>query len=185
MNILDRFILSIYTFCLAVISLFVVLVTLNVVSYNMIGMYLDTVFKNSDYSKIALVIAIVFFLVSLRFLLSGVSRAKNREAIQKESQLGAILISLESIENIISSELKKIDGIMDAKIDLLNKRGNVGIKLNIVVTPERNIPEFSAIIQAKTKEVVEKIAGVGVSFVEVLVLDVIKTIKPISKSKVI
>ena len=185
MNILDRFILSIYTFCLAVISLFVMLITINVVNYGLMVTYSDIIIKNSDYSKITFVSAFIFFLVSLRFLLSGVARSKNKSAIQKESQLGLILISLESIQNIIASELKNLDGIMDIKIDLVSKKDNVGIKLNVVVTPERNIPEFSAVIQSRTKEVVEKIAGVGVSFVEVMVKDVIQTIRPISKSKVI
>ena len=185
MNILDRFILSIYTFCLAVISLFVMLITINVVNYSLMITYFDIIIKNSDYSRITFVVAFIFFLVSLRFLLSGTSRARNKSAIQKESQLGLILISLESIQNIITSELKNLDGIMDMKIDLVNRKDNVGIKLNVVVTPERNIPEFSTVIQSKTKEIVEKIAGVGVSFVDVMVKDVIQTIRPISKSKVI
>lgn len=185
MNILDRFILTIYTFCLAVISLFVMAVSLNLVSYGLLSTYFVMIFKNNYYSKIALGVAILFFLVSIRFLLSGISKSKGKAPIYKSSQLGGILISLESIQNIIASELKNIDGIADIKIELQNKKGTVGIKLRVTVTPERNIPEFSTTIQTRTKSVVEKIAGVDVSYVEVLVLDVVQTIKHVSKSKVV
>lgn len=183
MNILDRFVLSIYTFCLAVISLFVMLVTLNLVSYGNVSLYLDMILKNGYYSKLALLISLVFFLVSIRFLLSGISKSKRKRPIETASELGSIVITLESIQNIINSELKQIQGIMESKIDLENRKGAVAIKLKLVVTPEKNIPDFSATIQSRTKDIVQKIAGVEVAFVEVTVLDVAQVVKPITKNK--
>lgn len=184
MSIIDRLILSIYTFCLAVISLLAILTAVNVIPGSSLNTYINLISENSDAGKITVVIAALFFLVSVKYLFSGLGKAKSKDAIKKTSQLGSILITLNSIENIIMSVVKQMDGVMDVKIDLENKKDNVEVKLNIVVTPERSIPELSAIIQSKAKEAVESIAGVGVSFVEVLVQDVIQTIKPTVKSRV-
>ncbi len=185
MNLWDRFILTIYTFCLAVISLFIIIISLNLFSYQVIGTYFSTIFESAYYSKIALLTGVIFLLVSLRFLLSGVQKSKSKSPIQKASELGSIMISLESIQNIISSELKSIVGVMDSKIDLSNKKGAVVIKLKVTVSPDRNIPDFSTTIQTRTKNIVEKIAGVDVLSIEVLVSDVVQTIKPLPKSKVV
>lgn len=183
-NILGRFVLSIYSFCLAVISLFVALILLNIVPYNVISTYADLIAKNSDYSKIAFATVILFFIVSLGFLFSGTSKSKDKSAIEKKSQLGTIMISLNSIESIILSAVKQMDGVMDVKVSLNNNKDSVEIKINAVVTPERSIPELSAIMQARTKEAVESIAGVTVSTVEVFVEDVVQTIKPSIKNRV-
>lgn len=184
MSILDRFILSLYTFCLAVILLFIVLIAANIVPYAVVNTYADTIFRNSEYSTIAIVVAVIFLLVSLRFLLSGTGKIKSKSAIEKTSQLGTIAISLNSIESIVMSAIKQMDGVMDLKIDLFNNKDVVAIKLTAIVTPERSIPELSAIIQARAKEAVETIAGVGVSSVEVLVEDIVQTIRPSVRNRV-
>lgn len=178
MNILDRFILGIYTFCLAVISLFIVLILTNIVPYAFLSTYINAIKENSDYAKIAVAIAAIFFLVSLRFLLSGVGRNKRTKAVEKTSELGSIIISLTSIESIILSAVKELDGIMEIKTAIERVGDNVKVALRAVVTPERSIPELSAVIQARAKEAVERVAGIGVSSVEVMVENVVQTIRP-------
>lgn len=184
MSILDRFILGIYTFCLAVISLFIVLMVASVVPYTFLINSLITIANNPEYLVITGVIAGIFFLVSLKFLLSGRFKASRDNVIKKTSELGSILISLKSIESIIISAIKQMDGVMDVKIELENRKDEVGVGLKVIVTPERSVPELSAIIQARTKEAIESIAGIGVSTIEVLVEDVIQTIRPIIKNRV-
>lgn len=183
MNILDRLILGIYTFCLAAISLFIVLILTHVVPYAYLNTYINVVRENSDYAKIAIAIAVIFFLVSLRFLLSGIGRKKAVKAVEKTSELGSIIISLTSIESIILSAVKELDGIMEIKTVIERAGDGVKVELKAVVTPERSIPELSAVIQARTKEAVERVAGIGVSSIEVLVEDVVQTIRPAVRSQ--
>lgn len=184
MNILYRFLLGIYTFCLAIISLFVVLIFTNIISKDVLTAYSNMIINNKDYSAIVAVIATVFFIISLIFLLSGVDKGKDKSAVEKKSELGNIMISLNSIESIIMSSVKQLDGVMDIKTVLERKKDAVKIKLKVVLTPEHNIPEVSSIIQIRAKEAVERVAGIEVSGIEVLVQDVIQTIKPISRSRV-
>lgn len=175
--------MGIYTFCLAVISLFIVLILTHIVPYTFLSTYINAVREHSDYAKIAVAIAAMFFLVSLRFLLSGVGRNKATKVVEKKSELGTIIISLTSIESIILSAVKELDGVMEIKIVIEKVGEGVKVEIKAIVTPERSIPELSAVIQSRAKEAVERVAGISVSSIEVLVEDVVQTIRPVVRGQ--
>ena len=183
MNIFDRFVLGVYTFTISIISAILVLISTKVIDYTLIGYYFDIVNKNAQYVTILIIVSIMFFLVSIRFLLSGPQKARINQPIRKKSELGDILISLISIQNIVMDSIKKIDGVMEQKITVGNYKDSVRIKLKVIVTPDKSIPELSEKIQSTSKEVIEKIAGVQVKSIEVYVDNVVQTIKPKVKVK--
>jgi len=113
--------------------------------------------------------ALVFFVLSIVFLLSGVKSNKDKKAVSKHTNIGEIRISLNSIENIAINASRKVNGVKDSKTFVKKAEDGVEIEVRTVVMPDMSIPVISEDVQAKVKKAVEDTAGVLVKQVKVIV----------------
>ena len=161
MKIYDRIILTIYSICLAVISFVIIIIPFNINGIFTIENGLDIVQSmegNYWYSLAGL----IFFLVSIRFLLSGI---KMKPSVNKESflvmrnEFGEILIYEQTIIGLVQNVASKFSGIRNIKtrVDLLD--GMVNLSLTGEVNGEINIPELGRDLQQRVKEHIENITG--------------------------
>jgi uncharacterized alkaline shock family protein YloU len=172
MNIFFRVLLAIYAFCLAVISAVIMYVTIKTGVFNTLCSYLDEkVFSSiSPGPRIAMfLIALVFFVLSITFLLSGVRSNKDKKAVSKHTNIGEVKISLNSIENIALNASKKANGVKEAKTLVRKQDDNVSITARIVVMPDLSIPAISEDVQMRVKKSVEESSGINVRDVKVIV----------------
>lgn len=170
MNIFFRVLLAAYAFCLAIISAICILITFRTEIFDSISSFLaDVVLVDVSARILMFVIALIFFVLSLMFLLSGVKSNKDKRAVKKHTNIGEIKISLNSIENIALNTVKKLNGIRDTKTRVFKVNDTVSIAVNAIVMPEVNIPSVSEDIQEKVKASVEDYAGITVSDVKVII----------------
>ena len=172
MNIFFRVLLAFYAFCLAVISAITMLITVKTDIFEIIYQYLDDyVFSNdSPGPRVAVfLIALLFFVLSLMFLLSGVKSNKDKKAVSKHTNIGEVRISLNSIENIALNASKKVNGVRDTKAYVKKIEDSVGVIIRIVVMPDMNIPAISADVQERVKKSVEESSGINVKEVKIVV----------------
>lgn len=170
MNIFFRIMLAIYAFCLAVFSLISVLITFRPEIFNAISDFLsDVVLVDVVYRIIMFVVAFIFFMLSIMFLLSGIRSNRDKKAVSKYTNIGEIKISLNSVENIALNAARKLNGLREIKARVFKNDETVAININAVVMPEINIPSISEDIQSKVKTAVEESSGIVVSGVKVTI----------------
>lgn len=169
MKIIDRLILIVYTFCLAILSIIFIMFPFHqfgFLSMDNVFDYLNNMKGNYVYSLIGL----AFLLVSIRFLISGITgdRENNKESyLIRHTEYGELKISTQTVEGLVQSIANKYSGIRNVRTNVKIFEGIVTIFLRGEVTPEINIPETTIDLQNKVKEHVEKCTGVEVSEVKV------------------
>ncbi|NJD03553.1 MAG: alkaline shock response membrane anchor protein AmaP [Ruminiclostridium sp.] len=172
MNIFFRVLLAFYAFCLAVISAIIMLITVKTDFFEIIYRNLDDyVFLNdSPGPRIAMfLIGLLFFVLSLMFLLSGVKSNKDKKAVSKHTNIGEVRISLNSIENIALNASRKVNGVKESKAYVKRLEDSVAINVKMVVMPEMNIPAISGDVQERVKKSVEESSGIDVKEVKIIV----------------
>lgn len=172
MNIIFRVLLAFYAFCLAVVSAFGMYIAFQPGAFISIsGAITEAISSDSATAlKVAVfIIALVFFALSITFLLSGVRSNKDKKAVSKHTNIGEIKISLNSIENIAINASKKSNGIRESKTVVKKTDEGVSIEVRIVVMPDLSIPVISEEVQGRVKKSVEDASGIPVKDVKVIV----------------
>lgn len=170
MNLVFRILLAIYAFCLMIISLIACSITIRPEIFNEISNYLtDDVLPNHTAKLIMFVIALIFLVLSIMFLLSGFKSDKDKKAVSKYTNIGEIKISLNSVESIALNSSRKLMGVKESKAYVTKLDDSVSIVIKVVILTDINIPSLSEDIQIKVKNSVEETTGIKVSDVRVLV----------------
>jgi Protein of unknown function (DUF322). len=175
MSLFDRIVLTIYSFLLAVASILVIFSGFHIIPVHIIESYAGLLY---DYGYIIGIVGLLFLIVSIRFLLSGVRGENNIKNIARQTQLGEVRISLVTLENISEKVVKGIDGVREVKTKALFINDGAVIVLNLIVATEIKIPELVVKIQKLVKEQVEAITGINVAEVKVYIDNVTVNLKP-------
>ncbi len=172
MKILFRVLLAIYAFCLAVVSAFAMYIVIDPQAYVDISESIIHVISTDNATALRIVVfvtALLFFALSIMFLLSGVRSSKDKKAVSKHTNIGEIRISLNSIENIASNASKRSTGIRESKTLVKKAEDGVDIEVRVVVMPDISIPVISEEVQGRVKKSVEDASGITVKNVKVIV----------------
>lgn len=175
MKIYDRIILAIYSICLAVISFVIMIIPFNINGIFTVDNGIDIV-RSMEGNYWYTLAGLVFFLVSLRFLLSGV---KMKPSVNEDSflvmrnEFGEILIYEETIIGLVQNVASKFSGIRNikTKVDLVD--GQVNLALSGEVSGELNIPELGKDLQERVKEHIEAITGAKTGDIKVEIGNVV------------
>lgn len=171
-NLFDRFILTLYSFALIVLSCVAIGATSGLIPADYLRPYAEQMLTGSHPAY--LIVAIIFLIVSLRFFFSSFrSRQPKRErGIRQRSDLGEVNITLQTIQTIAERAARRVKGVRDLKtVVRAHESGNM-ITLRVSVDGETPLPELTQQLQAVVKEQVEGIAGVMISEVAVVVTEV-------------
>lgn len=174
MGLIDRIILTIYSFVLTILSIILLLVSLNIVNFD----FLRTTLEDALQRREMIAVTLVFLLVSLRFLFSGFRRNKPRHAITSENKMGQIKISLKAIENCIIKAAKEVEGVKNISASIKRVNEGINVTINIKVLPDMNIPETAKSIQERVKTHVENNVGTQINEIKIFVENISGTEKP-------
>jgi uncharacterized alkaline shock family protein YloU len=172
MNILFRILLAFYAFCLALFSAFGVYVAIDPNLFINISEHINGILSTDGAIALRVTVfatALIFFILSIMFLLSGVKSNKDKKAVSKHTNIGEIRISLNSIENIASHTCKRINGVKESKTTVRKSEDGVQIEARMIVMPDMSIPVISEEVQGRVKKAVEEASGIMVKSVNVIV----------------
>jgi len=165
MGIVDRIILSVYTLLLAFLSLGVILVSLRLIS-------LDVVWTSISYISGQWETGlggVVFFMISIRWLLAGMRSRRPKDTIVHHNEMGDVHISLDAIKNLIEKIARHTRGVRGVKVVVTNRNDQLKVSLHAVVSPEVHVPSVSEELQKKVYEYIKTTVGVELTDVEILV----------------
>ncbi|MBO8163135.1 MAG: alkaline shock response membrane anchor protein AmaP [Brevibacillus sp.] len=176
MNLFDRFILSVYSLVLIILSLLAIGVFSNLIDRSWVELFFSRIYGTTTINLPYLIVSVIFLAISVRFFVSGFRRqGREHKAIYQRNDFGHVSISLDTIRAIAERAARKVRGVRELKTHVSTQElGNV-ISLRVTFDGETPLPELTQNLQAEVKARVEAITGLDIAEVSVSVVEVAPT----------
>lgn len=179
MKILERIALVFFSIIMVILAVTSCLVIFNVVELKTIFKIIEELLKDDIAKKIIIGISVVSILLSIKALFFP-SRIKKKQEIKTgvllENKDGRLLISKDTIENLVNSVVKSFDEAVDVQtkinLDLNNK---ITVYVSLLVKEDSVIKELSANMQNKIKETIKRSTDLEVDQVNINIKDIEST----------
>ena len=174
MKFLERFTLIIYSFVVLLLSVILSLLIFNWIDFEIVTEMVKALITGDLSSKITLGISIVFILLSIKCMFfdeKSKEKVRETQGILLKNENGQLMISKESIENIVKNTVLGFENIQECntRIDV-NSENQLRITLFLTVNENVVIKELASNLQTKIKEEVKKVSDLDVQEVNVKVM---------------
>ena len=182
MKTIEKIALVLFSTLMLVISVILCLAIFGWININLIGDIINIAITNTTTANILLVLSIVFILLAIRCIFFD-SNTKEKEeyknGILLENSNGKLLITKETIENLVNGVVKGFDSAEDVTTKIeLDKENNVKVFVNLTVRENAVIKELSTNLQNRIKDTIKKSSDLEVKEVNIKV----KNIEPVKEN---
>ena len=158
MKILDKMILILFSIIILIISIVMLLLVFGIVSYTTISTLYAQVIANATATNITIAISVICILLAVKAIFFGStsksSNGLNGEGILLENESGKLLISKETIENLVNSQ------------------NTLKVFVTLMVLPNTVINELSINLQTRIKEVVKKVTDLDIKAIDIKIKNI-------------
>lgn len=176
MKIIEKTTLVLFSTLMLIISIMGSLVIFGWLDFEIIDEIVAEITNNTVSSNIVLGLNVIFILLSIRCIFfDSSSKEKNeyKNGILLENSDGKLLISKETIENLVNGVVKGFDSAEDVNTKIeLGKDNTVSIYVNLSVKENTVIKELSTNLQTKIKETIKKTSDLDVKEVNIKVKNI-------------
>lgn len=117
-------------------------------------------------------VGLIVGILVLMLMVSGIKGSGSIKTITVEkSDSGEVSMSVTAIKTIISKAAKQVTGTKEVRSEVSQSGNGLLVKLHTMVVPDHSVPGIAAALQAIVKEQLEKVGGLKVAEVKVLVDD--------------
>lgn len=173
MKILEKIALIIYSNIILILSVIMCLLIFGWLDAGLVGDIITKIIVGETSSKVLLGTCIVFILLSIKCIFfdsTSKEQIKERQGVLLENENGRLMISKETIENLVNSVALNFQSAEDVTTRIeLDKENNVKVFANLIVNEEAIIKELSANLQNKIKEKVKLATDLEVKEVNITV----------------
>lgn len=182
MKTIEKITLVLFSTIMLIISIILCISIFGWIDVEFLGDIINNAISNTVTSNILLVLSIIFILLSIRCIFFD-SSAKEKEeyknGILLENANGKLLITKETIENLVNAVVKGFDSAEEVTTKIeLDKDNNVRVFVNLVVKENAVIKELSTNLQNKIKDTIKKSSDLEVKEVNIKV----KNIEPVQEN---
>ena len=135
---------------------------------------MEEMIEGEFWSKIFFAVCVILAIFAVKEIAFGekVSR-EGREGIILENETGKLIISKESLENLISGVGKEIEGIDNiSSRTFIDIEKNVVVEANVVVGREVVLKDISTQLQKRVKEALKQTADLDVKYVNIKIKNI-------------
>lgn len=184
MKILDRIGLALFSSLMLIISIIVCLMIFGWLSVDLVHQFVVMAINDSVSSNIMLGLSIAFILLAIKCIFFDSSSKQEmdyKNGILLENSDGKLLITKDTIENLVNSVVKGFDSAenVTTRVELDNEN-NVTVFVNLSVKENAVIKELSTNLQTKIKATIKKTSDLEVKEVNIKVKD-IEPVKPMAQ----
>ena len=177
MKILEQIGLTIFSVIILILCLALCLILFNWLEVTDIYMIIKYLKSTQTITNISLVSSIVLMLLAVKcifFPSYAKEQEKKTEGILLENETGKLLISIETIENLVKGVTAGFPNAksVNCKVKLDKSVNNVIIDMNLVVAPDTVIKELSANLKNKIKEVIKTTTEIDVKAVNIKIKNI-------------
>ena len=173
MKILEKITLIIYSNIMLILSIILCLLVFGWLDMGLVGDIVTKIIVGETSGKILLGLNIVFILLSIKCIFfdsTSREQIKERQGVLLENESGKLMISKETIENLVNSVALNFQSAEDVTTRVeLDRENNVKVFVNLIVNEEAVIKDLSANLQARIKEKVKAATDLEVKEVNITV----------------
>lgn len=173
MRALDRLFLFLFSLAFIIVALFALLFGLGF--FNKIVFYdLTNILYYNNGIKLAItIVSLIIILLGINFIIKSLHTKQTPTFSNKQSEIGEIRISMDTLENLASKVTRSVKGVNEERVKVrLDENNKVTVIVKIYVDGETSIPTISENIQLKVSETIQQIAGIDVEYVHIIVANV-------------
>ncbi len=173
MKILEKITLIVYSNIMLILSIIACLLIFGWLDISLAGDIVYKVLVGETSSKIVLGISIVFILLSIKCIFfdsASKEQIKDRQGVLLQNESGKLLISKETIENLVNSVALNFQSAEDVTTRVeLDNDNNVKVYVNLIINSDAVIKELSSNLQNKIKEKIKNATDLDVKEVNITV----------------
>lgn len=170
----DRLLLFLYSLAVAAASATAMAAAFAWVPREAARDFLDRLYDRFDVMIPVTTVAVLMFLVSLRFLYVLLRTGRGQPpSIDQRTDFGDIRISLDTVEHLALRAAGRRRGLADLKARVSVDEAGLHIALRTMVDGDSPIPETTEEVQRLVKQHVEEVTGIPVASVSVYVANVL------------
>lgn len=181
MKTIEKITLVLFSTIMLLISVILCLTIFGWLDTELIGNVMNMALANTISSNTLLALSIIFILLAIRCIFFD-SSAKQKEELKNgillENANGKLLITRETIENLVNAVVKGFDSAEEVTTQVeLDNENNLKVFVNMSVKENAVIKELSTNLQNKIKETIKKASDLEVKEVNIKV----KNIEPVKE----
>ena len=188
MKFLDRLILKLFALIIGVFAIVVALLATEVINPEIVTNSIMAIAEgDSVVVRVTLIVCAVALLLVLKALcFASKPESKGKEGVVLENNNGKLVISKETLDNIVSSIAKDISGTESTSSrTIVDKNKNLKVYVTTLVNRDVMIKDVSVELQDKIKEAMKKTADLDVKEVNIRVKNITsKKLKGLPSKKV-
>ena len=178
MKVVEKITLFLYSNIMLILSIILCLLVFGWLDMGLVGGIVQKVITGDLSGKIILGISLLFILLSIKcifFSNTSSKETKNTQGVLLENESGKLLISKETIENLVNSVALNFENSeqVTTRIDL-DKDNNVIVYVNLTVSSEAVIKDLSSNLQKEIKEKIKNATDLEVKEVNITVKRVVE-----------
>lgn len=176
MKFLEKMTLVIYSLIMLAVSILLGILVFGWIDMKVVGDFCKDILLGDLSSKIVLGVSLVFILLSIKcifFRSKSNSSSKDRQGVLLENENGKLMISKETLENLVKSCAKEFQNAEDiiTRVEL-DKENNVRVYATLVVSSNAVIKDLSANLQDRIKEKIKAATDLEVKEVNIRIKNV-------------
>ena len=176
MKMLEKMTLILYSNLVLIIAVLLCTLIFGWVDINNVGEFLHKMIVGETSSKVILGVCIALILLSIRCIFfdkTSKEQIKERQGVLLQTEKGKLMISKDTIENLVSSVVKGYPDTKDISTRIeLDRENNVNVYVNLYVSDNALIKDLSANLQTEIMQKVKDATDLDVKEVNIKIKDV-------------
>jgi len=185
MNLLKEITLTIFSFLLVVFTAVYSVILIGWVDVNFLTNIHEQIMSNTNLRYVILGVNILVMVLAIISVFGGPNKKEARKTgVLLENEKGKLLISKETLENLVNSVLKGFDNVhMNAIKTELDEDSKLNVNVSISVGENVVIKDLSNAIQNQVKETIKKASDLEVKNVNISVRGIVENKKIVDSIK--
>ena len=173
MKVIEKITLFIYSNIMLILSIILCLLVFGWLDMELVGGIVRKLIVGDLSGKIILGVSVLFILLSIKCIFfdsSSKKEQKTSQGVLLENESGKLLISKETIENLVNSVALNFENSeqVTTRIDL-DKENNVIVYVNLTISSDAVIKDLSVELQKEIKEKIKNATDLEVKEVNITV----------------
>lgn len=173
MKTLEKITLIIYSNIILILSIILCLLIFGWLDVDTVGMVVRGMVAGGILTNVVLAISVIFILLSIKCIFfdsTSREQIKERQGVLMENDNGKLMISKETIENLVNSVALNFESAEDVTTRVeLDRENNVKVYVNLIVNSNAVIKDLSANLQNRIKEKIKVATDLEVKEVNITV----------------
>lgn len=175
MKFLERLSLTIFSIIILALAIIANLLVFGWIKIGTVVYALQLALSVPAVVNTILVVSVILILLAIKCIFfSSKEKEERTEGILLENENGKLLISINTIENLIKGVLAGFSNVKmsTCKVSLDKQVNNVKVNLNLTVGADTVIKELSVNIQNRIKEVVKNVTELEIKEINIKIKDI-------------